>query len=219
LDFTDKHDGYDFYRQQTIQPFAVIDSLIRLGLADPAHLRVTTFDVSPKINAHLNAARERARAGSGYVLQLPRDAGVRWNAKLVAYWEHFGDHIGEAAAPGTVPPELGSVRVHAVRVRPAFVMLVDPRDLNVVVERLEPLAANERFDLIIATNVLVYYDVFEQSLAYSNIAAMLRPGGLLLSNNALFEVPGMPMASIDYTDVEYTDGQEGGDDIIWYRRQ
>ena len=33
LDFADKQEGYDFYPQQTIQPFAVIDSLVRLGFA------------------------------------------------------------------------------------------------------------------------------------------------------------------------------------------
>src|SRR6266404_849358 len=42
LDFTDKQDGYDFYPQQTIQPFAVIDSLLRLGLARTNELHVTT---------------------------------------------------------------------------------------------------------------------------------------------------------------------------------
>ena len=35
LEFTDKQDGYDFYPPQTIQPFVVIDSLIRLGLSEP----------------------------------------------------------------------------------------------------------------------------------------------------------------------------------------
>ena len=32
LDFTDKTSGYDFYPQQTLQPFALIDSLVRVGL-------------------------------------------------------------------------------------------------------------------------------------------------------------------------------------------
>ena len=32
LDFTDKAEGYDFYPPQTIQPFALLDSLVRLGL-------------------------------------------------------------------------------------------------------------------------------------------------------------------------------------------
>ena len=218
LDFADKHDGYDFYQQQTIQPFAVIDSLVRHGLADPKDLQVTTFDLSARINDHLESARRRARAGTGYVLQLPRDSGVNWSKSLATYWEHFGDQIGKAAAPVAVPPELGSVRVHAVNVQPSFVLSIVPQDLNIVVQRLDPLQQRERLDLIVATNVLVYYSVFEQSLAFANVAAMLRPGGFLLSNNALFEVPGIPMTSIDYSDVEYTDQREGGDAVIWYQR-
>ena len=47
LDFTDKQEGYDFYPQQTIQPFAIIDTLLRLGLARADALQVTTFDLSP----------------------------------------------------------------------------------------------------------------------------------------------------------------------------
>jgi hypothetical protein len=35
LDFADKQEGYDFYPLQTIQPFAVIDSLRVRKLAPP----------------------------------------------------------------------------------------------------------------------------------------------------------------------------------------
>ena len=34
-----------------------------------------------------------------------------------------------------------------------------------MLQRLAPLAPEEKFDLIVATNILIYYDVFEQSLA------------------------------------------------------
>jgi hypothetical protein len=71
LDFTDKLEGFDFYPQQTIQPFAVMDSLIRSDLSTAANLRVVTFDVSARVNAHLDAARARAAKGEPYVLQLP----------------------------------------------------------------------------------------------------------------------------------------------------
>ena len=47
----------------------------------------------------------------------------------------------------------------------------------------------------IATNILLYYDVFGQSLAAVNIAAMLRPGGFLLTNNRIFELPKSPLAA------------------------
>ncbi len=98
LDFTDKAEGYDFYPQQTIQPFSVIDSLLRLGLAKPDQLRMTTFDLSPRINQHLDAARGRARAGGAYVLELPRDLDAGWRPDLVTYWRRFGDRIGEETA-------------------------------------------------------------------------------------------------------------------------
>ena len=40
LDFTDKGFGYDFYPLQTLQPFAVYDSLVRLGLGEPGKIEI-----------------------------------------------------------------------------------------------------------------------------------------------------------------------------------
>ncbi len=96
LDVIDKQEGDDCYLPQTIQPFAVVDSLVRTGLADARTIRVTTFDV--------------------------------------------------------------------------------------------------------------------------NIADMLRPGGLLLSNNALVEVPPAGMRSIGYSKTLYSNRDEDGDLIIWYQK-
>jgi chemotaxis methyl-accepting protein methylase len=80
------------------------------------------------------------------------------------------------------------------------------------------MAAPQEFDLIIATNILVYYDVFEQSLALANIESMLRDGGFLLSNNALLELPVSKMKSVDYLTVVYSDRPDDGDHIVWYQR-
>ena len=55
LDFTDKESGYDYYPQQTLQPFAVYDSLQRLGLAKPAGLSITVFDISSRVLEHVAA--------------------------------------------------------------------------------------------------------------------------------------------------------------------
>src|ERR1035437_2541471 len=57
LDFTDKLGGYDFYPQQTIQCFALADSLFRLGLARPGELQLTTFDISQRVNDHRSEER------------------------------------------------------------------------------------------------------------------------------------------------------------------
>ena len=221
LDFADKHDGHDFYPQQTIQPFAVFDTLIRLRLAKVNELRLTTFDLSPRINQHLDAARRRADAGQGYPLALPRNMDLPWTQDLIAFWERFGAQIGTHGDGVAVPRNAGNVHVRTLRVRPSVVQSIDPIDLNIVLQRLE-LAPSERFDLIVATDVLVYYDVFEQSLALANLATMLRPGGLLLSNNQVFELPGIPMVAVGATNVAHTRAPAGGelrDRVVWYRRQ
>jgi hypothetical protein len=217
LDFTDKEDGYDFYPQQTIQPFALIDTLLRTGLATVSDLSVTTLDLSPRVNDHLRSARQRARRGEAYTIQLPRDAQSPWKPESIDYWARLGERIGKPVAPANVPPGVGDLKVRAVRVRPAIVTIINPEDVNIVLQRLS-VSPLEAFDLIIATNIFVYYDVFEQSLALANVERMLRPGGLLLSNNALLELPSIGIRSVGYETVVYSDRPDHGDHIVWYQR-
>jgi hypothetical protein len=68
----------------------------------------------------------------------------------------------------------------------------------------------------VATNVLVYYDVFEQALALSNIAAMLREGGVFLTNNAVLPTPPMK-ASAEYLKVGHS--PQRYDELLWYQRE
>jgi hypothetical protein len=217
LDFTDKLEGYDFYPQQTIQPFAVIDSLMRYGLADPDGVDLVAFDLSPRVLQHLETARTRARQGMPYTVVLPRNTDRPWTSELVDYWERCGNFIGEPRKGAAAPPEAGHVDVRTVAVRPGVVLAITASDVNIVLERVE----TEPFDLIVATNILLYYDVFEQSLAVANIAKMLRPGGFLLTNNAIFEVPPNPIRRVGATDVKYmslTGIGDTGDRILWYQR-
>ena len=97
LDFVDKAQGYDFYPVQTIQPFAVADSLRRLGTA--ARPTVTTLDISRRVIAHLREARQRAAQGQAYRVNavLEQDsAASRLDPALVEYWRRFGDRVGSA---------------------------------------------------------------------------------------------------------------------------
>ncbi len=218
LDFTDKQEGYDFYPTQTVQPFALMDSLLRLGLARAGELEVDSLDLSPRVNDHMERAQRAAVQGRGYTIQLPRDPSRGWKPELVAYWKRFGDQIGSPATPVAVPASLQGTVLRAVRVRPEFVRGMRALDLNVVLQREEG-PAERKFDLLIATNILVYYDTFEQSLALANIQMMLRPGGSMLTNNLLLELPSSKMKSGDYVSVEYSTRETDGDRIVWYRRE
>ena len=93
LDFIDKNEesGYDYYPQQTLQPFALYDSLVRLGLAKASAVSMSIFDISSRVIDHLQRARERAGKNIGYVIQLPRDVARPWPPELIAYWRSLGD--------------------------------------------------------------------------------------------------------------------------------
>ena len=222
LDFADKQEGYDFYPQQTIQPFALIDSLGRAGVAARLGVGITAFDVSGAVLGHLESARARALTGDPYTIVLPRNLEQPWTADLVRYRDRFGEEIGKPVASAAPPANAGKVDVRSVLFPPPVTRAIVPRDLNVVLQRLEPDTDGDGFDLIVATNVLLYYDVFEQSLAAANIAAMLRPGGFLLSNDRIFELPGGPVALAGRTAAAYMNvpgSGPRGDEIYWYLRR
>ena len=216
LDFVDKQEGFDFYQPQSLQPFTALDSLMRCGLASPVAM-VTTIDVSERVNRHLDGAVERARRDrAAYRLVLPRDTGAGWLDEAVAYWKRAGDRIGtpvEIAAP-----PLPGVQARALSVRPEIVTRFRSVAASVVSDRIVP-AEGARFDLVIATNVLVYYDTFEQTLALSSIAAMLRPGGVLLTNDAVLEIQEVPLRSQGTIAVPFSAREGDGERMIWYVRE
>jgi SAM-dependent methyltransferase len=216
LDFADKRSGYDFYPIQTLQPFALIDSLRKLGLAGAAGPDVHIFDLSDRVLSHVGRAVAQARSGTAYTVQLPLDADTRWLAGTTDYWRTFGARIGTDARALTPPPGVRA-RMHAVRIRAGVVTLLHAASMDIVTEHL-PLEAERRLDLVVATNVLVYYSPFEQALALRNIADMLRPDGILLTNNALPDVAGVPMRAAGATSVAYSEDPDDGDRVLWYQR-
>jgi hypothetical protein len=198
------------------------DSLVRLGLARANAVSMSIFDISPRVIDHIQRARERARKNvpnTGYEIQLPREVAPPWPANLIAYWRSLGDRVGAEVAPIT-PPNVfqgpngaQSLDTRAVRIHPEVVLSLQPVDLNIVLERIN-LAEAERFDLMVGTNIFIYYDAFERSLALENAGAMLKRGGLLLTNDRLPEIPGGSMRLAGVTDVQYN-----RDSVGWYRKR
>jgi hypothetical protein len=188
LDFVNKNYGSDFYPPQTTQPFAVIDSLARLGLADPAAVELYTFDISSRVNRHIERARKTAATGKLYTVQLLCAPLPQWEAAyrtgFLDYWQSFGNQIGKPATRIAVPAAAAEIWNRAVNIRPGVVMRITPVDMNVVYQTLS-LPPKQQFDLVIGTNIFVYYGGFEQSLARANLATMIKPGGFLLTNEAL----------------------------------
>jgi hypothetical protein len=217
LDFADKDVGFDLYPPQTVQPFAVLDSLERLGLAPaPGGAEIVLLDISPRIIDHVTQARGRAARNIGYTLSLPLPAGTPWSAEVRTYWKTFGDRIGlPAEAPAKAVAGVAELR--AVRVRPSAVQRMSVLDVNIVTERLD----GEAFDLVVATNVFIYYDVLEQALAMSNVEAMLKPGAFLLANFSAPTLVSLTIRPVETLPTLYTRAGNPNDDIVdhmvWYK--
>lgn len=212
LDFADKNSGYDVYPVQTLQPFTCIDSLVRLGLSRPEEIEVFTLDISPRVNDHIRVLRDRARGGATYVLRLPRDSESRWTSELDAYWKILGRSIGSEAQVTQPPNAVKGMELRGIAVRPSVAARITPVDFNVVTEKW----TGPPFDLVIATNVLVYYDKFDQALAFRAIDGMLRPGGLFLTNNVVVEPPSSRLRSVGLMTVQHSPDKV--DHLFWYRR-
>jgi len=220
LDFVNKLEGLDFYPPQTIQPFAVLDSLIRLGLSDPSAVRIYTLDISTRVNVHLARAGERSANGQPYLMQLPWQSAGRWTNEIrhdfTAYWRTLGNQIGTPTDPIPVPEAVEGIETRALKIRPEAVAHIHPLELNVVFQRLDP---DMSFDLIIGTNIFVYYTEFQQSLARLNLAAMLEPSGFLISNDELAErVPAGLQLELK-TEIPLTAEPVITEKVLSYRRQ
>jgi hypothetical protein len=216
LDFADKDVGFDFYPQQTLQPFAVLDSLTRLGLASSAgDPEIVLLDISPRVVDHVTQARARAAKNVGYTLNLPLPASTPWQPEVRTYWQTFGDRIGGPVPARTSKAIAALAELRAVRARPSAVQRMSMLDVNIVTERLD----GQAFDLVIATNVFIYYDLFEQALAMSNVEAMLKTGGFLLANFSAPDLKSLTIRPIETTTTLYarTATENIRDFIVWYQ--
>ena len=212
LDFADKDVGFDFYPPQTLQPFAVLDSLKRLGLApSSADPEIVLLDISPRIVDHITQARARAARNIGYTLHLPLPRSTPWLPEVRRYWQTFANQISVPLQTRTSKAIADLAELRAVRARPSTVERMSVVNVNIVTERLD----REAFDLVIATNVFIYYGELQQALAMSNIEAMLKPGGFLLANVSAPELSSVTLRPIGRTSTRYTDGIL--DFIMWYQ--
>ena len=212
LDFADKEVGFDIYPQQTLQSFAVLNSLKRLGLVpSPGDPEIVLLDISQRIIDHVTQARARAARNIGYTLNLPLPRSTPWLPDVRAYWQTFGEEIG-ASAPAQASKAIEDVaQLRAVRARPSDVRRMSVLNVNIVTDRLD----GEAFDLVIATNVFIYYDVLEQALAMSNIEAMLKPGAFLLANVSAPNLTAVTIDPVDTTTTHYAPNLI--DFIVWYK--
>ena len=161
---------------ESYQPWAVVDALLGLGAARLASLHVVAADINPRVATHLQPAARKAPILT-LVSGIAETATVALTAEYREYFAGLGGAIGARRA--TVAVDNGHLR-KTVQVRDDVARVLRAQSLDIVTERL----AGEPFDVIVATNILPYFDDVQLTLAIANIASMLSPGGLFLHNES-----------------------------------
>ena len=219
LDLAPRTDLRDDSDPQSYQPLAVADALLTLSLSSEDDLRIHSVDVNPRV---VRAVQALARDGVTWRVfpGLPETSEQPFSPDYQSYLHRLGRAIGvDVKAPASGETDRRSRRAIAVRAPVARALGAEP--LNVITRRFvdEP-----PFDLVVATNVLPYFDDRQLALALSNIAAMLRPGGYLLHNESR---PGLPetTAALGLPAVQMRTAMLGGSkarplyDVVWIHQK
>jgi hypothetical protein len=217
LDFAGTPDHFDFHPPQALAPFAILETALRLKLAQPDEVREVVFDSSTFALAQLRSATAKTRAGGRYELQLPRRTSEGWNTAATSYWSHFGEIIGTVATPLPVPQGLRDVETRAVIVKLQFAGRISAEEMNVVTQSAEE-SPGQGFDLVVALHSQIDHDRIEQALALASVAQMLNTGGIFLADAGVSAVVPQDLTSLGERHVAFTASGEGHDIAIYRRR-
>ena len=201
---------------QSYQPWAVIDTLVSLGLARLDDLTVIAADINPRVVGHLRRAAAHPPLLT-LTSELRETADITLTADYRDYFKALGQGIGRVGQPATASNRLAKT----VRVNQAAARALNASTVDIVTERLD----TEPFDVAIATNILPYFDDVQLTLALTNVAAMLRPGGVLLHNESrplvgeVTETLGVRFEQSRHAPIASVRGAPPLGDSVWIHRK
>jgi len=204
---------------QSYQPWAVIDALVSLGLSRADDLSVVGADINPRVVDHLKEV-SRSPPMLTLVSGIGETSTVHLAQDYLDYFTRLGKSIGEISEAVQSKPLAGH-RSKEVRIRAEVAHTLSAGQLDIVTARLE----GAQFDLIVATNILPYFDDTKLMLALSNIRAMLLPSGVFMHNESrtamasLTNALGMPFEQSRQVTIASVAGAPPLADTIWLHRR
>jgi hypothetical protein len=164
---------------ESYQPWAVMDALVANGLARLDGLEVVGGDINPRVVSHLRRSHD-VPPTLDLVTEIRDSGSVSLSAEYKDYFGTLGRAIAGPTGAGATSATVDGHLRKRIRVSPSAATTLSAVAIDIVTERLR----GQTFDLVIATNILPYFDDDELMLAMSNISGMLAPGGVFLHNEA-----------------------------------
>src|SRR2546426_7131330 len=203
LDFSHPELGEEI-PQQSYEPFAILDSLLKSKRSGFESIRVDLFDISPRVIEHWEDLVRSANQGKPATLFLVsgpamlRGGNPSSNDVITSYIAHFGNSLPGVASeismkrsrrpiPRTLDSD--SVSLRTLTIPSAVVKKFHPFQGDLTTTDLENLAAKNggKYDLIFCFNTLEYLNETERALAGINIRESLSANGIFVTDNR-FEI-------------------------------
>ncbi len=170
LDFAPRTDLIDAFRPQSFQPYAIADAVVALHVAQANDLEVDCVDINRRVIDYINAFPAGNR-----VLHLYSEPGV---SDYNAYFAGLGKSIGKPVKDSEKRQLPAGFLERTIAIHAQVAKSIRAIPLNIVTERLA-----QSYDLIVATNVLLYFNADELPLVLTDISKMLAGGGYFVHND------------------------------------
>jgi len=199
LDFSHPELGEEI-PQQSYEPFAILDILLKSKRSDFTNLQIDLFDISPRVVRHWDGLLQSADRGNTYTLNVVSGAamlrgGNQESSEITtAYVNQFGDSLpGVTSTVSTktsrrpVPRTLDSysVSVRSLNIAPAVVKKFHPFQGDLTTTDIAKIAVENggKYDLIFCFNTMEYLNESERALAGINIREALANNGAFITDN------------------------------------
>jgi hypothetical protein len=179
LDFAPRTDLVDLVPPQSYQPFAVADALLSLDLTTADRFEIHSVDINDKVVQFFRRFPKRDIRKLTILSSYPKTRRSKLSRDFQIYFARLGKHIGAQVPVQGLPARQSVYLQKSLLVRRDVADRITAEKLNIITERHDP---SPQYDLIVVTNVFLYFNQTELRLALSNIRSMLRKDGYLVHN-------------------------------------
>jgi len=199
LDFSNPELGEEI-PQQSYEPFAILDILLKSNRSDFKDVQIDLFDISPRVVQHwedLLRAANQDKPAKLYLVSgsaMLRGGNQISNDIIISYIAHFGESLpgvrteistrkSRRPVPKTLNPD--SVSLRTLTIPPAVVKKFHPFQGDLATTDLQRLALRNggKYDLIFCFNTMEYLSEIERALAGINVRDSLSANGLFITDN------------------------------------
>ncbi|MPZ19191.1 MAG: hypothetical protein GEV06_14955 [Luteitalea sp.] len=165
---------------QSYQPYGVLDDLLSLDLATVSEVTIDCVDINPRVVSHIERLRTTQQAPALELLSaVPDQSSAPLTPEYRTYFGRWGRAIGSPVRASTPPLKRLPAHLHrSIRLSPDARARVHAARGNIITDRLE----GPPYELVIATNLLTYFDEVELLLGLANVAGIVAPGGHFVHN-------------------------------------